>query len=185
MSNVFDLQKALNTVRIGGVIAYPTEGCYGLGCDPRNTHAIKRILSIKGRSWKQGLILIASDWSQLEAYVDPSYQDAIARARATWPGPYTWLLPTRSISRWIRGTHDTVALRISAHPLVVQLCGMLRSALISTSANVHGNPPARTSVQVNRMFSGKVDHILSGSLTGLDGPTEIRHGLTNEVIRSA
>ena len=180
-----DLDRATSIVRVGGVIAYPTEGCYGLGCDPRNTRAITRVLRLKRRGWKPGLILLASDWRQVRCFVDESFQDAVARARATWPGPYTWLLPARRyVSRWIRGEHDEIAIRVTAHPIAADLCRRAGGALISTSANFHGQPPAMSGREAHRLFSSKVDCVLSGASGDSSGPTEIRNALTGVIVRS-
>ena len=178
------LQEASRVLRRGGVVAYPTEGVYGLGCNPRTARAVHEVLRLKRRSWRQGLILIGADWRHLELWVDQSNESAIARARATWPGPYTWLLPARSSTPpWLRGEHDTIAVRITAHPLAAALCRHLQGALVSTSANLHGRPPALGAAQVRRLFGGRVDYVLPGRLGGLKGPTEIRDARTGELVR--
>lgn len=166
------------------MVAYPTEGCYGLGCDPRDVRAVQRILRLKRRHWRQGMILIGAHWHHIAPWVDASETDALARARQTWPGPHTWLLPTGSgVSRWVRGEHDTIAVRITAHPLAAALCRQFRSAIVSTSANRHGGPPARTSGQVRHLFDRRIDVLLDGALGGSSGPTDIRDARTGEVVR--
>lgn len=171
-------------LRRGGVLAYPTEGCYGLGCDPRDTRGVRRILRLKRRRWQQGLILIGAHWQHVAPWVDASDTAAVARARASWPGPYTWLLPARSgVSRWLRGEHDTIAVRVTSHPQASALCRGLRSAIVSTSANVHDRPPALTAAEVRRQFVGRVDWILAGPLGGLAGPTEIRDARSGARLR--
>ncbi len=178
------VRDAAAILRRGGVVAYPTEGCYGLGCDPRNTRAVQRVLQLKHRSWRQGLILIGAHWSHVARWVDPSDAAAVARARETWPGPSTWLLPVRSgVSPWLRGDHDTIAVRVTAHPLAAALCRRFNSAIVSTSANRHGRPPAVTAAQVGAMFAGRVDCVLQGPLGGLKGPTSIRDARTGETLR--
>jgi len=172
-------------LRSGGVVAHPTEGCYGLGCDPRNLHAVRRILRLKGRSRRQGVILIGARWHHLAPWIDSSNPEPIARARQTWPGPHTWLLPARpGVSRWVRGDHDTVAVRLTAHPLAAALCRRFRGAVVSTSANRHGRPPARSVAQARSLFGRDVDIVLQGHLGGSKGPTDIRHARTGEVIRA-
>lgn len=178
------LRQAAAVLRGGGVVAYPTEGCYGLGCDPQSTRAVQQVLRLKGRSWRQGLILIAAHWSQIAPWVQLSDPEAIARARETWPGPNTWLLPVRAgVSRWVRGEHDTIAVRVTAHPLAGALCRHFRGAIVSTSANRHGRPPAASAAQVRAQFAGRVDFTLVGPLGGLKGPTSIRDARTGEVLR--
>lgn len=178
------LAQAVALLRRGGVVAYPTEGCYGLGCDPRSTRAVQRVLHLKGRSWRQGLILIGAQWRHVARWVDSADAQAAARARATWPGPNTWLLPVRSgASRWLRGEHDTIAVRVTAHPLAAALCRRFNGAIVSTSANRHGRPPALTAAQVRGMFGDRLDFILEGPLGGLKGPTTIRDARTGEILR--
>lgn len=178
------LRQAVELLRGGGVIAYPTEGCYGLGCDPRNASAVQRVLRLKGRNWRQGLILIGAGWRHVARWVDPSDTGAVARARATWPGPVTWLLPARvGVSSRVRGEHDTIAVRITAHPVAAALCQRFNAAIVSTSANRHGRPPALTAAQVRAMFGDRVDYVLHGPLGGLKGPTAIRDARTGETLR--
>jgi len=178
------LRPALQVLRGGGVVAYPTEGCFGLGCDPRRSDAVRRILDLKRRHWRQGLILIGGHWHHVAPWVDRSDGAAVARARASWPGPYTWLLPARAgVPRWLRGEHDTIAVRVTAHPLARALCGAFRGAIVSTSANRHGGAPATSAAQVRRLFHDRVDLILPGALSGQRGPTEIRDARTGEVLR--
>lgn len=178
------LWQALDVLRGGGVVAYPTEGCYGLGCDPRDTRGIRKVLRLKKRGWRQGMILIGAHWRHVAPWVDISDDAAVARARETWPGPYTWVLPVRpGVSRWLRGEHDTIAVRVTAHPVAAELCRRLRSALVSTSANLHGGPPALTAAQARRLFAGRVDFVLPGPLGQLKGPTEIRDARSGRLIR--
>jgi L-threonylcarbamoyladenylate synthase len=180
-----DLERAAAVLRAGGIVAYPTEACYGLGCDPRRHDAVRRLLRIKRRPWDMGLILIADDLARLRPYLAPLSDDLRRRVSATWPGPVTWVLPARpSTSRWLRGRHDGLAVRVTAHPGAAALCRQARSALVSTSANRHGRTPALSAAAVRRELGHYVDFILPGQLGGLARPTEIRDGLTGRVLRS-
>ncbi len=168
-------RQARRVLAAGGVLAYPTEGVYGLGCDPSCPVAVTRLLSLKGRSWEQGLILVAAEPGQLRPWVAPADPRSWERALATWPGPVTWVLPAAAwVPPWIRGRHPTVAVRVTAHPLAAALCRAWGGPLVSTSANRHGRPPARTALQVRRAFPRGLDLILPGRTLGLGGPTEIR-----------
>jgi L-threonylcarbamoyladenylate synthase len=181
-----DLFHAIRAVQAGGVIAYPTEAVYGLGCNPADLAAVQRILTLKHRPADKGLILIAADLAQLEPYL--LALDATLRARIlpTWPGAVTWLLPVHpDISPLIRGKHDTLAVRISAHPTCRALCQQLGHPLISTSANLSEQPPARSAVEVQQQFGSQLDVILDAPLGEQNQPTEIRHGLTGEIVRPA
>jgi L-threonylcarbamoyladenylate synthase len=131
-------------LRHGGIIAYPTESCFGLGCDPRNRKAVKRLLHLKGRPQHKGLILIASCQRQLKPYmqsVNPALQPQLS---ASWPGAHTWLVPAaRHCPPWLTGRHQAIAVRVSAHPPSADLCHSIDMALVSTSANRSGGKPAK------------------------------------------
>jgi L-threonylcarbamoyladenylate synthase len=181
----FQIRQAAHVARAGGVIAYPTEAVYGLGCDPLNGEAVHRILDLKGRIAAKGLILVAADLAQVEPYLIPLPKDLKAKVEASWPGPVTWLLPARpEVPDWLRGEHDTLAVRVSAHPVVAGLCRMFDGPLVSTSANRSGHHPARSPLAVRRIFGDDLDYILHGPLGGLDRPTEIRDGATGRLVRS-
>ncbi len=168
----------------GGVIAYPTEAVYGLGCDPLNGHAVHRLLALKRRPVKKGLILIAAHADQLTPYVESLPAAQRAAIEASWPGPVTWLLPAREgCPAWLRGEHETIAVRVTDHPLVAALCHAYGGALVSTSANRAGQPPARSALGVRRIFRFGVDFILHGETGALARPTEIRDACSGRVIR--
>lgn len=177
------LREAARRLRQGQVIAYPTEAVYGLGCDPMNAAAVQRILTIKRRPLRKGLILIAADLNQLEDYIDPLDPIALASLLVGWPGPVTWLLPARRAPRWLRGAHATLAVRVTAHPLAAALCRAWGGALVSTSANIGGRPPARGALAVRRRLGGQVDYILAGPVGGARRPSEIRDFATGRIVR--
>lgn len=169
----------------GGIIAYPTEAVYGLGCLPDNRDAVYRLLMLKKRTITKGLILVAAFPEQLEKYVDYRYTSVRETVLASWPGPVTWLLPAKhETPDWIKGNHDTVAVRVSAHPVIRVLCCKV-GALVSTSANPAHKSPARTLRKVVEYFGHALDYILPGEVGGLTGPTEIRNAISGEIIRPA
>ncbi len=160
MATEFAVRYAVHCVRQGGIIAYPTETVYGLGCDPLCAKAVRRINFLKGRDASKGLILLASRLEQLDALIDvPGRSD-----RATIVGEYeptSWLVPAKDTTpEWITGKHHTIAIRITSHPLVMRLCDQLDHALVSTSANTAGKKPALNSLQLHRYFEGLVDSML-------------------------
>lgn len=180
------LQRAAQTLQAGGIVAYPTEAVYGLGCDPWNETAMRRLLTLKQRPAEMGVILIASRIEQLEPFITPLDEATLTKLQATWPGPVTWIVPARAETpAWLRGAHTTIAVRVTAHPIAAALCEAAQSALVSTSANRTGEPPARDADAVRHVFGDTVDYILSGEVGGLDRPTEIRDVRTGEVIRPA
>jgi L-threonylcarbamoyladenylate synthase len=181
----FHLRAARRILQAGGIVAYPTEAVYGLGCDPLNREAVMRLLALKQRPWQKGLILIASQRQQLEPYLQAVDREIEAKLAQTWPGPVTWLLPARpGVPYWLRGVHDTLAVRVTAHPLAAALCDTLGGPIVSTSANLAGHEPARSPLQVRRGLADRVDYILHGPLGELKQPTEIRDAGTGRVIRA-
>jgi L-threonylcarbamoyladenylate synthase len=182
--NRWHVLRAAQLVRVGGVIAYPTEAVYGLGCDPRREVAVRRLLSLKRRSPAKGLILVADGLRRLNRFMRPLPEDLARRVCPTWPGPVTWLVPARSsVPRWLRGCHGTVAVRVTAHPLCRALCRAAGTALVSTSANRAGKAPATCPAEVRRAFGRGVDYVLAGDLGGLTTPTQIRDARTGRVVR--
>lgn len=183
--NADPLHRAAQCIRAGGIVAYPTEAVYGLGCDPRDEAAVTRVLELKQRDPAKGLIVIAADIVQLGDFIEPLSKTLRRRLMTTWPGPVTWLVPARrEISRQLCGNHGTLAVRVTAHPLCAALCREAQTALVSTSANRAGQPPARDSEAVRTTFGAAIDFILEGPLGDAETPTEIRDAVTNEIIRS-
>ena len=180
------LDSAVGALRAGGVIAYPTEAVFGLGCDPQNQAAVAHLFALKQRPPTQGVLLIAADFDQVEKYIDMSAVStaALARAQATWPGPHTWVFPRSAATPgWLSGSHAGIALRITAHPLAAALCRAWGGALVSTSANRHGEPPGCTAEAVQAAFGGELAYILAGETGGLARPTPIRDAITGEEFR--
>lgn len=179
------LTQACRAVQNGGVIAYPTEAIYGLGCDPENMDAVLDLCNLKQRPVEKGLILVASTLSQLEPYIAPT-RAQLRKATSTWPGPFTWILPaSRSAPPWVTGSHTGIAVRVTAHPLAAALCEQLGHALVSTSANISNHPPARSAFQVRRIFGQQLDYILNGAIGDSVRPTRIQDARTNKTLRNA
>ena len=178
------LKDSVSLLRRGGVIAYATESVWGLGCDPFNGDAVERIMRIKGRDRAKGVIVIASDLDQIFPLLGDLSSEQRALLDSTWPGPVTWLAPvTDAVPSWLKGQHPTLALRVSAHPGVQQLCRAFGGPLVSTSANRSGRPPAKTALQVRIRLGEDVDTILPGLVGGARKPSEIRDLATLRVIR--
>lgn len=167
----------------GGVIAYPTESCYGLGCDPMNPNAVKRLLKLKKRSPSKGLILIAAYVRQLHPYLENVSPTLATRMRSHWPGPHTWLVPaTAQCPAALRGTHDTVAVRVTAHTGSAKLCRAVNMALVSTSANLSGGKPAKTAAECRRLF-GKRVLVIPGPIGIRRRPSTIQDLVSGKIIR--
>ncbi len=175
----------MRTLRAGGVVAYPTEAVYGLGCDPFNEQAALRLLAIKGRAVDKGLILIAASHNQLEPLLLPQSAETMAPVLESWPGPTTWLLPAGPrVPIWITGGSGCVAVRVTAHPLVASLCERFRGPLVSTSANLSGRPPARTALRARRALGNRVDYFLIGPTGGAARPSEVRDARDGRLLRA-
>jgi L-threonylcarbamoyladenylate synthase len=184
--NSLKLAAAARIVLAGGVVAYPTEAVYGLGCLPDDGDAVARILRIKRRSWRKGLLLIAAEASALERYVFIDRSPFAAEILASWPGPYTWILPARAgVPDWITGGRPSVGVRVTAHTIAADFARRTGGALVSTSANVSRRPPARSALEVRRALGTQVDFVLAGDVGGETKPTLIRDGMTGRVVRAA
>lgn len=169
----------------GGLVAYPTEAVYGIGCDPKNEAAILRLLKLKRRPTSKGLILIAADISQLDSWIGSLKTHERIRIYATWPGPVTWVVPAGpAVTPLLCGQSHGIAVRVTDHPLAAALCRDFGGALVSTSANRSGEPPARDIDSVREQFGPQIDYYLPGPLGGRDRPSEIRDALSGAVLRS-
>ncbi len=180
----FHLHRAATWLAQGGVIAYPTEAVFGLGCDPYNEAAVQRLLAIKQRSMSKGLILIASSFSQLQPLLAHLSSTQQAILNNSWPGPITWLIPTRpQTPTWLRGHYHGLAVRVTAHPIAAALCTMWGGPLVSTSANLSGQNPARNTLTTRRQLGRWIDYIVPGKVGNAERPTQIRDLLSGKVIR--
>lgn len=169
----------------GQLLVYPTEAVMGIGCDPDNEAAVGALLALKKRPVEKGMILIADTYSRLLPYVNDNAIKLDKRTEifSSWPGPVTWLLPKSSNApAWITGEHDTIAVRVTDHPLVRQLCEKLGKPLVSTSANPSGEAPAKDIAQARQYFGSSVTYV-EGSVGGHDRPSTIRDGQTGQIIR--
>jgi len=180
----WQVSQAARCIRRGGIVAYPTEAVFGLGCDPANPRAVMRLLAIKQRPVEKGLILVAASLQQLQPWIAPLSRRQLQRLERSWPGPHTWLVAAAEhCPDWLTGGRDTLAVRVSAHPVVQRLCLAAGRALVSTSANPAGKTPARSRLQIRLRFPTGIDDYLPGELGGLQQPTRIRDLETGRVIR--
>lgn len=181
------IDLAVKVLQQGGVIAYPTEAVYGFGCDPKDLSAIKKILELKQREKEKGLILVASNFNQVKPYLQALDQELEEKLLKSWSecsSAITWLVPVKeSISEYLKGRFDTLAVRVSKHPIVKELCEKFDGAIVSTSANISTQEAARTAEQVKKIFANKIDIIIDGETDLNAQPSEIRDALTDEIIR--
>ena len=182
-----ELDGAAALLRDGGVLAYPTEAVFGLGCDPHDRVAFEQLFELKQRPSTQGVLLIAADFDQVERYIDFAAvpEAVLQQVRASWPGPNTWIFPrSAAVPDWVAGNHAGIALRVTAHAPAVALCRAFGGALVSTSANPHGQPPARAAQVVADYFGDALDGLLDAPLGGQLSPTVIRDALSGAIIRA-
>jgi L-threonylcarbamoyladenylate synthase len=175
---------AVHQLHLQGVIAYPTEAVWGLGCDPFSRSAVAKILQLKGRPESKGVILIACDWHQFSPYTEGLTAAQMKRLQQPNDKPITWLIPHNGTAPdWIVGEHDTLAVRVTAHPLAASICRLFGGPIVSTSANPQGLSEAANSLKVRCYFGRRLDAIVSGNVGSAGAPSEIRHLLSGEVIR--
>jgi len=178
------LRAAVSVLNDGGVIAYPTEHCFGLGCDPLDKHAVERILKIKRRAMSQGLILIAGNYDHVAVYADISQAAMLDSIHESWPGPTTWLLrKLESTPHWLSGEHKSIAMRHTAHRLSRELCLKFGGALVSTSANRHGQPALLTAKEVMDEMHQELDYIVDAPVGGAEAASKIRDAETGTQLR--
>ena len=179
------IREAVRQLTAGGIIAYPTDTVYGLGCNPFSATAVLHLLAIKHRALQQGVILIGSDLKQFQTLLLPLTKTTRNRITRASKQPVTWVLPCQPDAPvWLTGQHDTLAIRITRHPVAALLCEQWGGPLVSTSANIHGRRPATRPLQVIKSFNGQLDYILYGSPGATNSPSTIRDGLTGEVLRT-
>jgi len=178
------IQTAITTLKQGGVIAYPTEAVWGLGCDPFNEQAVLKLLALKQRPMTKGLILIAASVEQVEPYLQLLTPEQRKTVVDSWPAAQTWVVPVNaSVPQWIRGEHLSLAIRVSAHAPVKALCEAFGAPIISTSANISSQPTAQNPAQIGHIFANQIDYIVDAPLGGNQNPSQIRDALTGAVLR--
>lgn len=176
------LKHAAEVLFTGGVIAYPTEGVYGLGCLPDDEAAVERVLRLKHRAASKGLILIAAQAAQLDGWTDLPAGRPLPRPDPAHP--ITWIVPPgRFVHSLLRGANAGIAVRLTTNPVARSLCNAVDSPLVSTSANLSGKTPARNRYVLRRQFMQRVDYIVPGDCGPVEGPSEIRDFLTGKVLR--
>lgn len=182
MSSPLNLEKITAILKGGGIIAYPTESCYGLGCDPDNEQAVMKIITLKKRAVDQGVIIIGANLDSLKPYCDTLKAPDIKKIAKTWPGPTTWLVPS-STHYWLRGKHPTLAMRVPDHVGAREICTHFGKPIVSTSANPHHFASAKTADAVYDYFNASVDLIVPGKIGKRQTPSTIIDLKTQKTIR--
>ncbi len=181
---MYDLAKIITLFKNGAIIAYPTEGVFGLGCDPLNESAVNKLLTLKQRPIEKGLIVIAAHWQQLADWMAPLSLEQQARIDAEYDHPITWLVPaSEKVPAWIRGQYTKVALRVTQHPVAREICLAFGGPIVSTSANISNQAPCLNYQAAYEQFAEEIAYIIDAPTLGLDKPSEIRDVVSGEVLR--
>jgi L-threonylcarbamoyladenylate synthase len=157
-----EIEKGINILQKGGVIAFPTDTVYGLGADAFNAVAVERIYQIKNRPKHRQLPLLIADIEQLAVLADPIPEIAQLLARRFWPGGLTLVLPKKDSMPAYLAPELTIAVRIPDHPVCMALVQRLGNPIIGTSANISGQPAALTAQEVGQQLGERIDFIING-----------------------
>ena len=178
---VNQILQATNIIQHGGVIAYSTETVLGLGCDPWNESAVKKLLWLKNRAVENGLIVLVADLNTLQHYskpLDKQHITSIEDSKHT-----TWLLPSEEkIPKWLTGRHDKIAVRISEHTVARQLAAKTHG-IVSTSANLTAHKILSTHNEIRDWFGPHIDYVIIDCV-GSGVPSKICDLLSGKIIRS-
>ncbi len=152
------LRQFARHIQHDGLVCYPTEGVWGLGCHPLSASAFARLLAIKQRPRAKGVILVAANIKQIQPYVEI---DAVLQQQLAhyWPGFVSCILPASSdCPSYLTGKHHSLAVRVTAYPPLQALCLYAQTAIVSSSANISGQPSVTTLQQARRLFGQQVDY---------------------------
>ena len=178
-----DPSLAVEYIKKGEIIAYPTEAVYGIGCDPWNQKSVEKIYKIKKRVSNKPFILVASDINHLNNLINiGSLTDDVL---SSWPGHVTWLIPALSEApQWlIDGSTGLIAIRISNHKIIKQICSIFGKPIISTSANMSSEKPFISKEDMTKNFSSSVPLLVEGEIGSYPNTSIIKNMLTGEKIR--
>jgi len=167
--------RAVDALKRGEVIVFPTETFYGLGADVFNESAVERVVSLKGRGPENPIPIIATDREMLRDVVTDVPTAARKLIDRFWPGPLTLVLPgKKNLPAPLLNQYGGVGVRISSHPLAASLTRELGHPITATSANPSGKEPARAIEEAIRYFAGKLEIFLDGGrLEGRKGSTVV------------
>ncbi|MFT6623990.1 MAG: L-threonylcarbamoyladenylate synthase [Cycloclasticus sp.] len=184
MPSAWQKRRFVEHLHHGGMVAYPTEAVFGLGCNPLNQQAVFNLLALKRRSWRKGLILIAADFSQLEPYLEKLPASIIAKINAPSQQATTWLLPAKKdVPKWLTGANETIAVRLVQHPLARELCSLAKMAIVSTSANFSAREPLKTAYKTRLDFKVKGVFTIGSKAGGAENPSRIIDPFSNRQLR--
>ena len=175
--------EAVRFLKTGSVICYPTEAVYGLGCDPWCETAVNEIYKIKNRTKDKPFLLVASSVEQLNKLVN--IKKITDEVKNSWPGHNTWLIPSKlSTPKWlVNSKTNLIGVRVSNHPVIIEICKKFDSPIISTSANKSHETSINNKQDVINMLSDNIDFLVDGNLGNEKKPSIIKNMITNKIIR--
>jgi len=172
-ATVNNIREASKVVKNGGLVVYPTDTVYGLGCDPFNVRAVEKVFSVKGERKQKPLPILASDLERIEKI---AYISEMARkiAEKHWPGPLTLVVPKKTVlPNIVTCGLASVGVRVPNHKVAVQLISLCDGLLVGTSANKTGEKPPKTAREATKQLGRQVDIVLNGGPTPLGQESSI------------
>lgn len=189
MSNVVTIGQAVQQLKQGQVIAYPTEAVWGLGCDPYQEIAFQQLLHLKQRPPEKGVILLTDQIARVLPLLEQLSIEQRNRVISSWTHvdaqrpATTWLLPLHPmLPHWISGQHQQIAVRVSQHAVCQALCKAFDGFIVSTSANPAGLAPAQCADQVQHYFGNDIA-IVAGQVGQHPRPSQIIDAVSGRIIR--
>ena len=183
MASDFSIRYAAQQIKHGGVIAYPTDTIYGLGCDPYNIFAIENLNLIKQRPQNKQFILLAGHFDQIKPLttITRAQKSQIEKASE----PTSWVVEASGAApMWLTNKDNTLTIRICQNDIVKKLCATLGHALISTSANISSKQPAKNNLEIRRYFGNMLNHVLASNKKLTAKPSKIIRLCDNHIIRN-
>ncbi len=184
---LLSIAEAADIIRAGGVVAMPTESCYGLACNPLALKAVRRIMKMKRRPANKGVILIADHISRFSRFTMPNKipHKMMEKMLQTWPGANTWIVPCApQVSPFLRGDYRSIAIRVTAHKGARELCRRAQTALVSTSANRANRAALRSYAAVFQVFGAELDGVVEGRIGADKRPSRIQDAVTDHILRA-
>lgn len=185
MTKLLTVKEGIEALKNQELILYPTEGVYGIGADAQNIELAKKICQLKGRPLSKGLIILADSLERLQEWIAPlSDEQRKMMETMDYGFHHTWLLPKTALCPDVlSGDSPDLAVRLSTHPVAKTLCEGLKGPLISTSANLQGEPAIMTQEDALNFYASEVSGVVMGELGGIPQATKIQHIVTGKVYR--
>ena len=160
------IDEAVAILKGGGVIGFPTETFYGLGADASNEAAIEKIFGVKGRDFRNPILVVIGEPGQVDLFAGDIPAQARSLMQRFWPGPVTILFrASAAVSPKLTAGSGKIGIRLTSHPIARELARKLGGPLTATSANLSGAPECSTAAEVLSQLEGRIDGIVDGEIT--------------------